>query len=177
MSAPLDELYLTWLYRQIGNARLKNPARTYWGLSRHLYRKEFIWLIPNDDNRLEDGKELRYLFILDQEISDVDEEWYDLPCSCLEMLIALSRRLAFEAEGEPSVWFWHFIALLDLYQYNDKEYDDLARDLIEEALDRVMWRQYEPDGHGGLFPLSRPQEDQREVELWYQMSAYLLELP
>jgi len=49
VSQPLDELYFTWLYSQVGSVRTRNPARTYWSLLRYLYTKEFVWIIPNDD--------------------------------------------------------------------------------------------------------------------------------
>lgn len=175
MSEPLDELYFTWLYSLIGSVKLKNRARTHWSLARDLYRKEFIWLVPNDDNRVEDGKELRPEFLESCGIDDVDPAWLDLGCSMLEMLIALSRRLSFEAEGEPAVWFWHLIETLDLAQYTDRNYDHIAQKVVDETLDQVIWRTYSPDGRGGLFPLRQANENQQEVEIWYQLSAYLLE--
>jgi hypothetical protein len=98
-----------------------------------------------------------------------------LGCSMLELLIALSRRLSFEAEGEPRDWFWHMLENLDLEQFNDQEYNDLYAKGIDKLLDQVIWRTYFPDGSGGIFPLREPKEDQRDVEIWYQLSAYLLE--
>ncbi len=176
MDEPLDELYLHWLYKKIGSVRLKNPARTYWSLARKLYTKEFVWLIPNDDNRAEDGRELRYEFMHDEEISYVDDAWMDLGCSMLEMLIALSRRLAFQTEGDPRSWFWHLLDNLGLEHYTDAYFGVMDYEgELDEKLDSVIWRTYEPDGGGGLFPLRHPHEDQRDVELWFQLSAYLLE--
>lgn len=176
MSAPLDELYLTWLYSQIFPLKLKNPSKTYWSLTRQLYTKEFVWIIPNDDNRLEDGRDFRREFLESCEIKNPDPDWLDLGCSMFEMLLGLSRRLSFEADGEPRIWFWHLLEQVDLQQFNDRKYDDLARRDIDEILDQIIWRTYAPDGRGGLFPLNRPRQDQREVELWYQASAYLIEL-
>lgn len=180
MSELLDELYLNWLYRKIGSVRFKNPNRTYWQLARKLYTKEFVWLIPNDDNRVADGRDLRYEFIEDQrevdETFEVTEEWLDLGCSMLEMLIALARRLAFEAEGLTRDWFWHLIDNIGLQHYNDAYFTELNyQEDVDGKLDEIIWRTYAPDGSGGLFPLRHPQEDQRDVELWYQLSAYLLE--
>ena len=173
MTAPLDELYLMWLYDQVGDSRVKNPTRTYWRLLKLLFTKEFVWIVPNDDNRIADGKELRYEFVDQAVLEDVDLGWIHLGCSMLELLIGLSRRLAFEAEGEPRDWFWHLMDNLDLRQYNDKaKFND--RD-VEEVLDRVIWRTYGPDGVGGLFPLKDAEKDQRKIELWYQLSAYVLE--
>ncbi len=175
MSEPLDELYLTWLYRQVGSVKSKTPSRTHWTLMRQLYTKEFVWFIPNDDNRVEDGRDLRYEFIESEGNGDVDPDWMALGCSMLEMLIGLSRRLSFEAEGEPRVWFWHMVETLGV-SCNDKEYDNKHYREIDEILDKVIWRTYDRHGRGGLFPLRRTMKDQRKVEIWYQLSAYLLEL-
>ena len=179
MIQQLDEEYFTWLYSWVGSVKLRNRARSHFSLAKDLYSKEFIWIIPNDDNRAEDGKALRLEFLraMDLDISEVSRNWLDLECSMFEMLLGLAQRLSFEAEGEPRVWFWHLIETLDLAQYNDRVYDDYARRKIDETLDQVIWRTYRADGRGGLFPLRRPREDQTEVELWYQLSAYLLELP
>lgn len=176
MDEPLDEAYFKWLYSQVASLRLKNPARTYWSLLRDLYRKEFVWLVPNDDNRKEDGRDLRYEFVELHGIRNPDPEWLDLGCSMFEMLIGLSRRLSFEAEGEPRDWFWHLLENVDLHRYSDKMYGDRARRDIDEALEIIIWRQYTPTGKGGLFPLKNPREDQRQVELWYQLNAYVGEL-
>ena len=174
MSKPLDELYLTWLYRQVASVSARNPSRTYWSLLRQLYTKEFVWLIPNDDNRVEDGVYLRIEFMQDNEV-DVPEEWFNLGCSMLEMLIALSRRLAFETEGRPKEWFWRLIENLELEAYNDDVYAHHIASAVEETLDRVIWRNYDENGVGGLFPLQNSQTDQRRAELWYQMSAWIQE--
>jgi hypothetical protein len=140
---------------------------------KRLYIKEFVWIVPNDDNRLEDGRDLRYEFIEQQGLQDVDDCWSRLGCSMLELLVGLSRRLAFEAEGEPCDWFWHLVENIGLVQYTDNV--RLPAAYIDEILDRVIFRTYRKNGQGGLFPLKRADEDQREIELWYQLSAYVLE--
>lgn len=176
MDGPLDEQYLIWLYRQVASTKLKNPTRTYWSLLKQLYVKEYIWLIPNDDNRVEDGRDLRYEFLEETNEEIHNPAWLSLGCSFLEMLIALSRRLAFEADGEPAEWFWHLMDNVDLRKYNDLEYGKQAHDnhdAIEDILDTVIWRMYAYDGHGGLFPLHLAHEDQRDTEIWYQLNAYL----
>ena len=173
MSAPLDELYLNWLYAQVGSVKEKHPARTYWSLCRQLFTTEFVWIVPNDDNRLEDGRDLRKEFFEYEAIDDVDPEWMRLGCSMLEMLIGLSRRLAFEADGEPRDWFWVLMRNLGLDQCSDKYQHNYEE--IDDILNRVIWRTYRHDGHGGLFPLRNSETDQRDVEIWYQLNAYLLE--
>lgn len=176
MDEPLDELYFKWLYSQVASVRFKNPARTYWSLTRQLFRKEFVWFIPNDDNRVEDGRDLRYEFIEECEI-DPDPEWMRLGCSMFEMLLGLARRLSFESDGSPRAWFWRLMENLDLQDLNDHIYSrtpNLPRK-VEDTIDTVIWRTYKRNGEGGLFPLKTARENQTEVELWYQMSCYLLE--
>lgn len=173
MSQPLDESYFKWLYRQVADENASDPSLTYWKLLKLLFTKEFVWLIPNDDNRLEDGKELRREFI--QETGErPDRDWVELGCSVLELMVGLSRRLAFEAEGEPHYWFWHLMENVGLHQYSDSR--RLYKHHIDDILERLIWRTYQADGQGGFFPLGRPNEDQRNVELWYQLSNYVNEM-
>lgn len=174
MSELLDERYLTWLYSQVANVEVKSPRRTYWSLLKQLYRTEFVWIIPNDDNRVEDGKELRLEFMQEEGVDEIDPDWMGLGCSFLEMLIALSRRLTFEAGGKAAGWFWHMIENLEIV-CNDRQYNEQHETRIGDALATVVWRQYAPNGRGGLFPLEEPYQDQTEVEIWYQFNAYLLE--
>lgn len=173
MTKPLDESYFTWLYSQVGDTKVVNPYATHWRLLKILYTKEFLYLIPRDDNRGHDGRDLRQEFVDEQRIRNVDESWMKLPCSMLELLIGLSRRLTFEAEGRPGGWFWTMMMNIDLFQYNDRR--RFHEDTIHEVLDRVIFRTYDYSGTGGLFPLKEPSQDQRDVELWYQMCAYILE--
>lgn len=177
MPEPLDEQYFMWLYQKVASVRLKNPALTYWSLLRQLHKKEFVWLIANDDNRVEDGKDLRIAF-LDEVRESATSEWLSMGCSMLEMLIALSARLAYESEDDKETddWFWELMRNIGLHEYADLYFKNVfTLELVNEALDRVIKRQYDETGYGGLFPLTFPRSDQRKVELWYQMSSYLLE--
>lgn len=173
----IDDLYFEWLYGFVGSVKNKNPTRSYWNLCKQLYTKPFSWTVPNDDNREEDGKDLRGEFMDHYEINidEMEPQWLELDCSMLEMLLALARRASFESYGEPIEWFWKFINNLQLREYTDEVYNIDAMDTIDGVLDRVILRQYDRNGVGGLFPLSNATKDQRKVELWYQLSAYLLE--
>lgn len=171
MSAYLDELYFDWLYGQICSVKQRNPSHTYLNLFRMLYTKEFVWIIPNDDNRVEDGKDLRLEFLRTQ-TAPFEEGWVHLGCSMLEMMMALSRRAAFETSSDPADWFWEIIENLNL-KCNDRDPYDIRK--AEMVLDRLTWRTYSRNGRGGMFPLSKPKEDQRDVEIWYQWCAYVIE--
>lgn len=176
---PLDfaESYFQWLYGQVAPVRLKNPARTYWSLLRQLHDKEFVYFVPNDDNRAEDGRALRLEFVEEAKV-DPGQWFFDEGCSVLEMLVALSRRMTFLADRDVRYWFWLMLDNLGLTHFNDAYCDDAnydTQDLIDAALDRLINRTYDQDGNGGLFPLFNADKDQTKVEIWYQMNYYLLE--
>lgn len=161
------EAYIAWLEPQVG---VDQQPRSYSQLFKLMAAKEFVWLIANDDNRIVDGLDVRREFY--HEIGMVGELG---PCSVLEVLVGLSRRLAFAAGGEAPGWAWQLLCNLEL----DKMFDPVgprkaAR--IEEILDALIWRTYRPDGTGGFFPLGWAECDQTRVELWYQMAYYVDEI-
>lgn len=173
----LDEAYLDWLIARVTSPRQRrsNAVRSYNKLLKQFHEKEFFWLVANDDNRMLDGLELRNEFLeeIHYRIGENDEEWASAGCSVLELLIGLSQRLADLDGGEPRIWFWRMIKNLGLDQFDDQvpyDWED-----VDETLSTFIYRTYDPDGRGGLFPLENPKEDQRKVEIWYQLNAYLLE--
>ena len=174
-SASLDERYLSWLYDQVASVKTRQRHRTFWSLFRQLHDTIFVAVVPHDENRIADAEDLRDEFLAEAEDGRGDLDWMRSPCSMLELLVILARQLSFEMDDDEKAWFWHLIEVLDLEKFNDREYDDRAEEVIGEALDRVIWRTYRSNGQGGLFPLRSPKRDQRKVELWYQLNAYLLE--
>lgn len=178
MTGTPDDRYFEWLYGLIGSVRNRNPARSYWELAKVLYSTEYIWLVSNDDNRVEDGKELRLEFIDERGSDGVDPQWMNLGCSTLEMLIALSRRAAFESRTEPVEWFGIFLRNLELVELTDAHWQPgRTSAMVDSKLETLIFRNYSPTGDGGLFPLTSPGTDQRKVELWYQLASYLQENP
>lgn len=163
----LLEAYVGWLEPQVGvDQRSKSYSHLVWLLG----TTEFVWLVPHDNNRMMDGLDVR------REFYDETGVHGDLgPCSVLEVLVALSRRLAFIADGEPSGWGWQLICNLELHKMSDP-LTPRKRAQAEEILETLIWRTYSPDGQGGFFPLAWPEQDQRKVELWYQMECYADEI-
>lgn len=170
-----ERQYLDWLYGQIASSRDWVRARSYRRLAEQMQGTIFVAVVSYDENRISDAKELRYEFLAEREDVQGDLEWMRSSCTMLELFMILSRRLSFETDDDLKIWFWHLIEMLNLERFNDRVYDEQAQEIISDALDRVIWRTYEPSGHGGLFPLNRPGPDQRNVELWYQLNAYLQE--
>lgn len=134
---------------------------------RRLHSKGFVWIVPNDDSRIVDALDLRREF------------WNGSPfprrgVSVLEIVVALSRRLEFNGGGERDVWAGQLLKNLGL----DWMYDPITKKKerqIEEILEALIWRTYLSTGTGGFFPLMYAKEDQTKIDIWYQMSAYILE--
>jgi len=180
MNTPVDDRYFEWLYSQIGAVSNRNPARSYWNVCRKLHSTEFVWLVANDDNRVEEGKELRHQFLSEQGSDGVDPMWMGLGCSVFEMLIALARRacdLTYSADNEilPGEWFRTFLKNLGFDKATDDKFTAVTERRLETVLDRFIYRNYRDNGRGGLFPLKKPDTDQTKVELWYQLNAYVIE--
>ena len=147
-------------------------------LMKQLYDMEFYSLIPNDDNRGMDGLQIRDTFI---DNGGGQQALPLSPCSVLEMLIGLSFRLEFETsqskwEKTPKEWFWILMDNLDIhYRYNQDLSLDEYSDKIVTKVSHFIERHYKSSGEGGLFPLKHAIKDQKKVEIWYQMSAFILE--
>lgn len=172
MDEPLENLYFNWLCAKVLNLKPFHEPKEYLNLLRKLHRTEFVWMMSGDDNRAEDGKELRKEFILQAELPD-DPEWRMLiGCSVLEMLIAFARRAEFQDGTSTPDWFWEFIRNLELDKQTDRKFNE---EYVETVLDDFIWRTYSPDGNGGLFPIQNPSADQRDIEVWYQFCEYLVD--
>lgn len=165
----LDGRYLVWLYSKVE----ADLTAGYWELLKVLYHIRFFWTVRLDDNRAEEGRDLRFEFILSENIKNVPVDWRDEDCSFLEMLIALSRRMSEQGGTDIHECFLEIIQNLGFSGYTDETYIDYEH--ISEHLEDVMCRSYDENGVGGMFPLDEAGRDQRGVELLYQMYAYLLE--
>lgn len=157
--------YLAWLGLQV----VPEGRKEYTQLMVLLQAKEFVWFVPNDDNRMEDGMELR------REYFNHRNPFPDAGCTVLEMIVALSRRFAFWMDDEPQHRAWEMIRNLELHKYHDP-LSKRKIEQVDEILECLVFRNYNEDGTGGLFPLAWPKEDQRKIEIWYQMSAYVNEM-
>lgn len=161
----MRDKYLEWLFNII---KLDEQAFDYSLLMEQLFETEFEWSVENDDNRAKDGEALR------------NEYGYRFggPCSVLEMMIGLARRIETDIMGDPNdvdhtdFWFWKMVENLGLLVYSDRNF---KYDSVNYIIRRLIERKYKADGNGGLFPLKYPEEDQRNVEIWFQMCEWLNE--
>lgn len=135
-----------------------------------LYDTPFIWVVPNDANRAEDGLDLRDRLLQDHKAPlRLRNLLSDDEVSVLEVLAALALRASFLGDQSLEEWFVIFLENLGL---KEESCDERRVDAI---LTDWMTRNIEPNGVGGLFPLEHPPEDQRKTEIWYQMNAYIQE--
>lgn len=172
MDEPIEELYFNWLYSKVAYADVPTPSTSYWTLLRDLHATEFVWLIPGDENRAQDGLDIRMQFLTQSHL-DQDPPWSDIGCSVLEMLIAFARRADWQIELGEREWFWVFLSNLGLDELNDASGNITQQ--VSEITDRLVWRTYSREGRGGMFPLKRTKNDQRKVEIWYQFCEYLVD--
>lgn len=163
--------YFHWLCSHI---QIPDNGRSYEGLLTIMHMREFVWVVGNDENRIEDGRELRTFYLNRRQIEDHEGVRTD-PVSFLEVLIGLSARVAFMVSEKPDEWAWKLIENLGLHRMSDEELSEENVDKIHDKLDAVIFRTYDVDGSGGFFPLLVPTNDQTQVEIWYQMAAYVEE--
>ena len=167
--------YKEWIKEMV------DPAGMYDILLDRLFEYEFVWIIPNDENRAEDGAYLRVEFA-DRCGEEFDPSYIDWPCSVLEMMVALSIKaenaILYDSEkgDQTSRWFWEMIENLGLSGYDDVCWMRNPKNVsleVDYIIDRFLNRKYTKTGKGGLFPLGkRAKEDQRKLEIWWQMHEY-----
>lgn len=184
ISPALREDYLHWLEAQLKDEH-SNTTRSYWDLVTLMFDTEFTLdfdgAIAMDRNRVVDGKDLRmeYSYILHgsnrRQLGVANALLAMGPISFLEVLIGLSRRLAFVAGGSAPGWAWQLLGNLELHRMWDNLSVRKQRKVIE-IMDVAIKRTYAPDGSGGFFPLAWTDDDQTRIELWYQLNSYVEEL-
>lgn len=154
----------------------------YEQLLTRLHETEFSYLIPNDQNRAEDGEALRYRFALDRHRGESPHEIIDIlnrPCSVLEMMTALAIRCEEDFMDDPNIgirtsqWFWTMVTSLGLGAMDDDRYDE---QYVDYVLERFLERCYESNGRGGLFIVRHCDCDMRDAEIWHQLCWYLDEI-
>lgn len=169
--------YFDWLCELVHGVNDSNIT-SYTKLLSHLHAIEFTYSIRKDQNRAEDGKNLRWRFIYTKHYPDHYVEYLsclDEPCSVLEMMVAVATRCE-EIMDDPSMgnrlpqWFWGMVVNIGLGSMTDNRYD---RKIVDAAINRLLERVYEPNGKGGLFTVLNCEYDLRSVEIWRQMCYYL----
>lgn len=173
----LNHEYFEWMLQLVYSERY-SKRRSYRRLLTHLYEKEFVYILYMDENRYADGIDLRYRFAyeLNYPRSIITRYFGNCPCSVLEMMIALSLRCEEHIMDDPDIgnrtdqWFWGMIENLGLASMTDSAFDE---EYTDDIISRLLNRDYEPDGEGGLFTVKDCPKDLRTVDIWYQLMWYL----
>lgn len=170
--------YFEWLFQIVCGNRYSEQI-SYRKLLMYLHDIDFRYLIPKDQNRAEDGIELRYRFAVSQGYRDSSNTIMRMlsgPCSVLEMMVALAIRCEENIMDDPDVgdrtgqWFWGMVNNLGLGSMYDRHFDE---PYVEEVIDCFLERDYAPDGKGGLFTVRNYDRDLRDVEIWHQLCWFL----
>lgn len=161
-----NQNYYDWLINLI-SPQCNETVKQHYRLLENLYLTEFV---PHPDsdldcNRAEDGLYLRYLFSPDDDDTS--------PCSMLEMMIALAKRLEDNIMSDSyygdrtGVWFWDMVSNLGLLEepFDYKHYNDVMQNFLD--------RTYGYYGEGGLFYIPDSQEPVNKLDIWTQANWYL----
>lgn len=166
MLEPIEDAYFNWLCTKATD----RTGNGYVALLVIMHRTEFVWTVPADRHRADDGVELRLDFLRETKYSS-DDFWESQPCSVLEMFLAFANRASFQTDIPTRIWFMEILTNLRLNEFRRVTGSDTR--VIQDILDALIWRQYDPNGDGGMFPLSRTNNDQRKIEIWYQFCEYV----
>lgn len=164
--------YFSWLCEII---EADYTEESYYILLKKLHSIPFTFKIYNDVNRVLDAKKLRHEYFGDSP----DVEGGNV--SVLEVLIGISERCSDASMEETDEdltgrWFWELISNLDLAKYTDELYYEVHGNYeVNRIVGIFLDRKYDRNGSGGIFPLRESIKNQRKIEIWYQMNAYLQE--
>lgn len=169
----IDE-YFEWLSNIVCRGRYSNRT-SFRKLLMRLHDIKFRYALLQDENRADDGVNMRYHFAYEHpDIYDA-ESYLTGPSSVLEVMIALAIRME-SIMDDPSIgdrtaqWFWCMVVNLGLGSMSDDRFDKRRVDI---SIERFLDREYEPDGQGGLFTIRNCEYDARNAELWHQALWYL----
>lgn len=171
-----DDPYFDWLCMKIG-VNPNNPKRNYGKMIRMLHGINYYPMLVMDENRANAGIQLRVDFM--QRHGQYGSSTNRGPCTLLEFMIGLASSMNFLMGGEDNPhhtewYFWRMMRNLGLRKFTDDYWESCNGEMyVEDAADRIINRQFLPNGEGGLFPLMGNHGDQRMTEVWQQMQYWL----
>jgi len=162
--------YVRWLANKVGVDMSSDVDTSYVLLMNALNDKEFYSIVGMDENRVEDALSLR-----EEYCGEAPEQL----CSLLEVMVSLAIRCERDILGgvaDASTIFMDMLDNLGLLGFTDIAFDS---DEVDYILDRLLDREYDSDGTGGLFYAGKSGEkvgtvDMRTEEIWWQMNIYAM---
>ena len=159
-----DRDYFDWLYHQAFD------GYKWWDIMHILHGVSFRWdhNIEHDSNRASDGIQLRRDYLFECGKGRESYEFDIREASFFEVYVGLAKKMAHLLDKSLPTSMAYILRI--------GPFDDLmpATKVVEVA-ERVMIRDYDFNGVGGLFPLMSATRDQRDVELIYQLNLHVLE--
>lgn len=170
----LEKRYFDWMYRLVIP---ESQDISYRRLLTYLNSVTFYPLLSMDENRVQDGEDLRYHFGYEHRYlsSEIGALLDHRPCSVLEMMVALAVRME-NGMKNPTYgdrthhWFCEMLTSLGLRDMTDENFDRVKASRI---IRNFLERKYAANGKGGLFTVPSETRDMRNAEIWYQMNWYL----
>lgn len=189
-------LYLCNRVRLINNQKHIIPEtadETYFNLAMKLHKTDFKVVVPLDDNRIADARNLRTFWAL------LHSNYNDYTgisgpgASMLEVMIGLCERfdttvqMRADLQERTDQWFHLMLknSSLDIFcdayftptvnEDGITEYDGTANEMCDEIIKTINERKYDIDGRGGFFPRVNSCRDERKVDLWIQMHGFFME--
>lgn len=175
---PLESLYFRWLYDQVVPVLDIEGVSSYWRVCSIMHSMIFKDLVEYDSNRIAEVTTLRdeFLMTLKRPTPHDRNDILFPDATIFEVLVMLAKRANLMVEMDLMKWFQLFLRNLRLDRFHDCYCMTGRTGGINRTLTRFNNRTYRPNGNdGGLFPLAHPTRDQRRVELWYQMGAFMNE--
>lgn len=178
MITDIETLYFKWLMDWFDEPSV-GLERVCLMLSENVFQRR----VGNDVNRAVDGRALRTRFLDDWSDAGIDprisNQFLEDECNWFEMLVALASALDYLYDGGVKENFVELIdnlGLAKLMLRTGERYQVIDQQFVDDATNRVDYNLFDPDGRGGLFPLTKHQHpDQRGVEIWDQCAAYFRE--
>lgn len=173
----IREKYFNWIYYTLANN--KKRTRRYRLVCEFLFSKKFFYTNDYDANRASDGLMLRERFADTHYVSEAEmAELNSYECSVFEMMIALALRcdesiMRDAAHGERT-WLW-FNEMLKSLHLDVMSNDNFDPDYCDVVVNKMLNKDYAPNGDGGLFTVRKKNVDMRKMEYWYQAMTYFNE--
>ena len=169
------EDYFSWLMSKVVGEFISDNEIE---VGRVLYSIPYRYILEFDAHRRDDGLGLREMY--EDETGNI--ALWEEPCSVLEVLVSTALYVAEDVIGtfynskRTIEWFWMMLDNLGILGIGDPR-DPAVHNYISKVVDKWLDRKFDYDGTGSPFPIRRPSEDQRKIEIWKQICAYIVDNP
>lgn len=154
-------------------------AREYSQLMGFLDDYSFKWVLKLDEDRAKDGIQLRKEYDFEYSRGDISiyDELFDVPCSVLEMLVALSLRCYDEflsgfdvKKVTPHKVFLHILTSLDLFSETNNRF---SYEKCVKNVKSFIEKLHVNGRYLTVFKIDPKVANPHKMELWWQMQRYI----